>query len=84
LGVGPKPFGADNQHRRLRVDIVGRHSAEARDELARVLAPERTELSGKNDELTRKRTRLDSGEDEGKRPLRLMGWETKPLQDDGE
>jgi hypothetical protein len=63
IGCRTETFGADNQHRRLRVDIVGRHAAEARDELARILAPERTELSCKNDELTRKRdaTRLRRG-----------------------
>ena len=39
----------------LRVDIVGGGAAETRDERARLLAAERAEFAGENDELSRER-----------------------------
>jgi hypothetical protein len=56
------PFGpltksliADDQHRRLGVDVVGRGPAEAGHVRAGVSPSERAELAGKNDELSRER-----------------------------
>ena len=47
-----KPFGTHHEHRRLRVDVFVRRAAEARDECVRVLAAERTQLAGENDNLS--------------------------------
>ena len=51
-GGKPEPLRSDDQHRRLRVDVVGGRAAEARDERARVLAAERAQLAGKHDDLS--------------------------------
>ncbi len=52
LGRRTESFGADHQHRRLRVDVVGRRAAEPRHERARLFAAERAEFSCEDDELT--------------------------------
>ena len=51
--AGLESFGANHQHRRLRVDVVGCGAAETRHERARVLAAERAEFSGEDNELSR-------------------------------
>src|SRR5262249_40789368 len=52
LGGRPETFGADDDHRRLRVDFVRGRAAKPRHQRARVLAAKRTQFSGENDELT--------------------------------
>ena len=62
VGRWTETFGADDQHRRLRVDVVGRGAAEAHHQRVRIFASERAELSGENDELSREwRTTLPVG-----------------------
>ena len=46
-------FGADDEHRRLRVDVVGCGAAQTRHQGACVSAAERAEFSRKDDELSR-------------------------------
>ena len=48
-------FGANHQHRCLRVDVVGGCAAEADDEFARFFPSERAEFASENDELSRER-----------------------------
>ena len=55
FGRGAKPFGADDEHRRPCIYIVGGLTAEASDERTGVPPAERTEFSGKDDELAGKR-----------------------------
>ncbi len=50
-GQIPKSLVSHDEHRRLRADVVGRNAAEPGDERARILAPERAELSGKDHDL---------------------------------
>ena len=59
IGVGrrTKPFGANDEHRRLRIHIVGGLAAEASDERASVPPAERAEFASEDDELTGKRRR---------------------------
>jgi len=47
-----EPLGADDEHRRLRVDVVGSGAAELRDERERVLAAERAQFSGEDDKVS--------------------------------
>jgi hypothetical protein len=48
-----KPLCTNDEHRRPGIHILSRVSAESRDKGARILATERAELSGEDDELTR-------------------------------
>ena len=48
---------ADDQQGHLRGDVVGRGAAETGDERARVLAAERAQLSGEDDQVAGKRGR---------------------------
>ena len=50
-----EPLAADDEHRRPRVHLVGGGAAEPRDQRACVLAAERAQLSGEDDEVTGER-----------------------------
>jgi hypothetical protein len=52
IGITAEAFRADDEHRRPRVDFLGRRAAQTRDQRTRVLAPERAEFSGKDDQLS--------------------------------
>ncbi len=48
-------LGADDDHRRLRVDVVGGGAAKPRDQRRRVFAAEGIQFSGEHDKLSRER-----------------------------
>ena len=52
---GTESLVADDEHRRLRVDVVGRHAAETDHERSSIPATERAEFSGKNGDLSGER-----------------------------
>ena len=53
--AGPNPSAPTTSMVVLRVDVVGGRAAEPRDERTRVLAAERAQFSGEDDELTGER-----------------------------
>ena len=77
-------FRADDQHRRLRVDIVGGRAAETEDERARILASERAEFSGKYDELSQEGRAARVTRGCGQTASQADAEESEPLQDEGE
>ena len=49
-----EPLAANHQHRYLRVDIVSRRTAKPADQRACILAAERAQLSGEDDQVAGK------------------------------